>query len=203
MSEKTMVEATPSASPAQTLPVKVAPTAEPKAPTRILPSRPMSTTPERSDHSPARHARISGMASRIPEAKTTMKASNPSMARPSDRRLGRAPREQRRDRAAEHVLERAREQHDEALDHHDHVAADLRLVEGELGPALIEHAEQDRGEDDADRMRPAHQGHRDADEAEARGVFEDEPVLLAQDHVDRHAARERAREQGRDDDHAL
>ena len=61
------------------LPVKVATAAEPKAPTRILPSSPMSTTPERSDHRPARQARMSGMASRMPEAKTTMKASNHSM----------------------------------------------------------------------------------------------------------------------------
>src|SRR5271157_2030537 len=156
MSEKTMVEATPTASPAQTLPVKVAPTSEPKAPTRILPSRPMSTTPERSDHRPARQARISGMASRIPEAKTTIKASNHSIVASSDRRLRCPPREQRRDRPAEHVLERAGEQHDEALNDHDHVAADLGLVEGELRAALVEHAEQDRGENDADRMRPAH-----------------------------------------------
>jgi len=56
------------------------------APTRILPSSPMSTMPERSDQRPARQARISGMASRIPEAKTTMKASNHSM--PTARQMG-------------------------------------------------------------------------------------------------------------------
>src|SRR5271165_3844096 len=181
MSEKTIVEATPSASPSQTLPVKVAPRAEPKAPTRILPSRPMSTTPERSDHRPARQANISGMASRTPEANTTMKASNHATARPSDRRLGGAAREQRRHRPAEHVLERPGEQHDEALDDHDHVAADLRLLEGELRPALIEHAEQDCGEDDADRMGPAHQRDRDADEAEAADEVEDKPMLVAEE----------------------
>ena len=50
-------------------------------------------------------------------------------------------------------------------------------------------------------MGAPHQRDRDADEAEARGIFEDEPVLLAEDHVDRHAAGERAREQRGDDRH--
>ena len=67
----------------------------------------------------------------------------------------------------EHVLERAGEQDDQALDDDDHVAGDRRHVEGELGAALVEHAEQDRGEHDADRMRAAHQRDRDADEAGA------------------------------------
>ena len=35
--------------------------------------------PERSDHNPARQPRMSGIASLMPEAKTTMKASNHSM----------------------------------------------------------------------------------------------------------------------------
>ena len=96
------------------------------------------------------------------------------------------------------MLERAGEQHDQALDDDDHVAADLRHVEGERRAALIEHAEQDRGEDDADRMRAAHQRDRDADEAEAADEFEDEPVLVAEDDVDRDAAGERARQERRD-----
>src|SRR5271155_3213016 len=121
MSETTIVAATPPRSPSQTLPVKVATAAEPKAPTRILPSRPMSTTPERSDHRPARQARISGVPSRMPESKTTMNALNRSIAlRASDRRRRRAAREQHRDRTAEHVLERAGEQHHKALDDDDH-----------------------------------------------------------------------------------
>ena len=73
------------------------------------------------------------------------------------------------------------------------------LSNGELCAALIEHAEQDRRENDADRMGAAHQRDRDADEAEAGDEFEDEPVLLAEDHVDRQAAGERARQQRRDD----
>jgi hypothetical protein len=47
------------------------------------------------------------------------------------------------DRAAEHVLQRAGEQDHQALDDDDHVAADRRHLEGELGAALVEHAEQD------------------------------------------------------------
>src|SRR5271156_4513713 len=125
----------------------------------------MSTTPERSDHRPARQARISGVPSRMPEAKTTMNALKRSIAlRPSDRRGGCAAREQRSDRTPEHVLERAREQNHQALDDDDHVAAYLRLLEGELRAALIEHAEQDGGENDADRMGAPHQRARDADE---------------------------------------
>src|ERR1700684_3895272 len=118
MSEKTMAAATPANSPSHTLPVNVAAAAEANAPTRILPSSPMSTMPERSDQRPAKQARMSGTARRMPEAKTTIKASNHSMAyRPSDGRLRRAPREQSRDGTAEHVLERAGEPYDEALDH--------------------------------------------------------------------------------------
>src|SRR5271163_668827 len=202
MSETTIVAATPPSSPSQTLPVKVATAAEPNAPTRILPSRPMSTTPERSDHRPARQARINGVPSRMPEAKTTMNALKRSIVlRPSDRRRGGAPRQQHGDRTAEHVLERAREQDHQALDDDDHVAADLGLLERELGAALVENAEQDRGENDAHGVGAPHQRDRNADEAEAGGIFENEPVLLAEDHVDRHAAGERSRQERGDDRH--
>ena len=74
--------ATPARSPSHTLPVKVAAAADANAPTRILPSSPMSTMPERSDQRPARQARMSGTARRMPEAKTTMNASNHSMPPP-------------------------------------------------------------------------------------------------------------------------
>jgi hypothetical protein len=65
------------------------------------------------------------------------------------------------------VFQRAREQDDKPLDDDDHVAADRRHLEGELCAALVEHAEQDRGQNDADRMQAAHQRHGDADEAGA------------------------------------
>src|SRR3984957_14988684 len=199
MSEKTTAAATPATSPSHTLPVNVAAAAEANAPTRILPSRPMSTIPERSDQRPAKQARMSGTARRMPEAKTTMKALNHSMlASPSDGRLCRASREQSRDGAAEHVLQRAGEQHHEALDHDDHVAADLGHVDRERLPTLIEDAEQDRGEDDPDRMRPPHERDRDADKAEPANKFEDQPMLVAQDDVGCDAAGERAGQQRRD-----
>src|SRR5580693_431289 len=139
MSEKTTAAATPPRSPSHTLPVKVAAAAEANAPTKILPSSPMSTTPERSDQRPAKQARMSGTASRMPEAKTTTKASNHYMlASQSDGRLRRAPREQRRDRTPEHVLERTGEKDHQALDDDDHVAANLRHIDRKRLAALIE-----------------------------------------------------------------
>src|SRR3984885_10981910 len=189
MSEKTTAAATPATSPSHTLPVNVAAAAEANAPTRILPSSPMSTMPERSDQRPAKQARMSGTARRMPEAKTTMKALNHSMlARPSDGRLCRAPREQGRDRAAEHVLKRAGVQHDESLDHDDHVAADLGHVDRERLAALVENAEQDRSEDDSDGVPASHERNRNTDEAEPANKFEDQPMLVAQDDVGRDAA---------------
>ena len=68
-----------------------------------------------------------------------------------------------------------------------------RLLEGELGAALVQHAEQQRGEDDPGRMGAAHEGDRDADEAVAGAELEDEPVLVAHELVDREAAGERRR----------
>ena len=95
--------------------------------------------------------------------------------------------------------ERPGEQDDDAADHHHHVAGDGRLLEGELGAALVEHAEQERREDDADRMRSAHERDGDADEAVAGGEFEEQPVLVAHELVDRESAGERAGEDHGDD----
>ena len=161
----------------------------------------MSTTPERSDHRPARQAQDQRHAEPDAGAEDADEGRRKLHARSSPQIGGWVVR--RASSVAtgptEHVLERAGEQHHQALDDDDHVAADLRLVERELGAALVEHAEQDRREHDADRMRAAHQRDRDADEAEAGGEFEDQPMLLAEDHVGRHAAGERARQQRRDD----
>ena len=87
------------------------------------------------------------------------------------------------------MLERAREQDHQALDHHHEVAAERRHVERQLRAALIERAEQERREDDADRVVAAHQRDRDADEAEAAGEVEGQAVLRAHDHVERDEAR--------------
>ena len=89
----------------------------------------------------------------------------------------------------EQLLQRAGEQDDHAPDHDDHVAGDVGLVEGELGAALVEHAEQQRGEHDADRMDAPHQRDGDADEAVAGGEIEQQPVLHAHQLVDRESAR--------------
>jgi len=63
------------------------------------------------------------------------------------------PREQGRDGAPETCLERAGEQHNPAMDDDDMCSDDLGHVERARLAALIEDAEQDRGENDADRMR--------------------------------------------------
>ena len=103
----------------------------------------------------------------------------------------------------EGIFERTHEQDDQALDHHDHVAGDLRLGEGEFGAALVEQAEQQGGQHDADRMRAAHQRHGDADEAGAADEVEHQAVLHAQDLVHRHQAGERAGDRHGDDDDAV
>ena len=92
------------------------------------------------------------------------------------------------------------EQDHQALDHHDDVAAERRHVERQLGAALVERAEQERGQDDAERMVAAHQRHGDADEAEAAGEVEGQAVLRAHDHVERDQPGERARDGHRQHD---
>ena len=118
-----------------------------KAATSILPSRPISTTPERSDQRPARQAASSGIESRRAESRIVTRVPR-SMAH-ALASFWRA--KQMRHEAAEQPVERAREQDDDAADHHHHVAGDRRLLEGELGAALIEDAEQERRQDDARR----------------------------------------------------
>ena len=110
--------------------------------------------------------------------------------------------EHRLDRRPEHVLQRAGEQDDQPLDDDDHVARDVRHLEGELGAALVEHAEQDRRGHDAGRMRAAHQRHGDADEAGAGDEIERHVVLVAHDRVERHHAGQRAGDHHGDDDDA-
>ena len=80
--------------------------------------------------------------------------------------------------------------------------ADVGHLEGELGAALVEHAEEDRRQHDAGRMRAAHQRHGDADEAGAGDEVERDVVLVAHDRVQRHHAGERAGDQHGDDDDA-
>ncbi len=73
-------------------------------------------------------------------------------------------------------------------------------VERQLRAALIERAEQQRGQHDAERVIAAHQRDGNADEAEAAGEVEGQAVLIAHDDVERDQAGERAREAHRDDD---
>ncbi len=79
----------PAPSPASALPVTSAATAAAKAAASILPSRPMSTTPARSDQRPARQAQMSGVASRTDEASTCRTVSSASIRPPFRGRAGR------------------------------------------------------------------------------------------------------------------
>ena len=149
--------------------------------------------------SPARQAASSGIDSRSAESKTVTSKLQIHRLTPSP---ASGARSRRATEPAEQPVERAGEQDDDAADHHDHVAGDGGLLEGEFRAALIENAEQQRGQHDADRMRAPHERHGDADEAVAGGEFEQEAVLIAHELVDREAARKRAREQHGDDDDA-
>ena len=80
-----------------------------------------------------------------------------------------------------------------------------RLICGmsnESAAALVEDAEQDGCEDDADRMVAPHQRDRDADEAEAAGEFEEDAMLIAQELVGPDSTGERAGQEHGDHDHA-
>ena len=184
----------PAPRPSQAEPVTAAVAAAAKAAPSILPSRPMSTTPERSANRPASAASTRGVARRMVESASSRTWRNSASIRPTRAPLGRRPREQRLETRPEHVLERAGEQDHQPLDHHHQVAAECRHVERQLGAALIERAEQQRGEDDADRVASPHQRDGDADEAEAAGEVEGQAVLRAQHHVQRDEAGERARD---------
>src|SRR5215468_218540 len=143
--------AIPAARPAHAEPVTAAVAAAANAETSILPSSPMSTIPERSAKSPPSAASTSGAAPRAVAAASSARTRMLSLIRPSSAPGARdRPAEERVERRAQRVLERAAYQNDEPLDHHDHVARELRHVERELRAALIERAEQHRGDGDAD-----------------------------------------------------
>src|SRR5687767_1254363 len=150
-------------------PVTTAKQAAAKAVASILPSRPISMVPERSENTPAMAQNTSGVAIRNVADRIESAWSQKSSI--SGRlRQDRAPIEHRvdpRDPRPVHVGERAREQDDEALHRDDHVARDGRNLERQLRAALIERAEQDRRQHDADRMIAPHQRHRDPSEASA------------------------------------
>ena len=101
--------------------------------------------------------------------------------------------EQRFDPGAEQVFQGAGEQDHEALDHHDHLPVDRREVERQFGAALVERSEQQGRQDDADGMVAAHQGDRDADEADAAGEAQDQAVMDAQHLVQPDEGGERSR----------
>ena len=179
--------------PDQAEPVTAAAAAAKKAAISILPSRPMSMMPLRSENSPPMAHRTSGVATRSVAAssrgrRAIQQASSITAARDARSRraaLQPGPRQ---------VLQRAGEQDHQALDHHDHLAGDGRDLEGELGAALVQRAEQQRRQHDADRMVAAHQRHGDAGEAVARREVEHDAMVHAHQLVDADEARPARRE---------
>src|SRR6185436_9748082 len=134
-------------------PVTAAKQAAAKADASILPSSPISMVPERSENTPAMAQNTSGVAMRSVADRIDSAWSQISSM---SGRLGqdRAPVEHRvqaRHPRPVHIGERAGEQDDQTLHRYDHVARDGRDLECELGAALVERAEQNRRQHDADR----------------------------------------------------
>jgi hypothetical protein len=103
----------------------------------------MSMTPARSLSSPASAHSSSGVATRSVDA-STVPISTSSMRRSR----AQLPRQRRRG----DVGHGTGEQHDETLQHHHHVAAEARHLESHLGAALVQRAEEQAGQHDAQRM---------------------------------------------------
>src|SRR5258705_7071591 len=200
--------AIPAASPAHAEPVTAAVAAAANAEASILPSSPMSTMPERSAKSPPSAASTSGTAPRAVAAASSAASRRTSLTTRSRCRRPRAsapggrarrPAQERGERNAQRMLESAADEDDQPLDDHHHVARELRHVERELRAALIERAEQDRGDHDADGMVAAHQAHRDPDVAGTAGEIQEQPMLYAHELGQAHEAGQRARDRHRHD----
>src|SRR6516162_1434636 len=90
-----------------------------KALASILPSRPMSMMPERSEKSPARAPRISGVATRkvALRVSTTMATASSTSGVPKDRRAARARREKPFEPGPAELRQRAGKQDHQPLDH--------------------------------------------------------------------------------------
>src|SRR5262245_23461840 len=185
-------------SPAHAEPVTAAMAAAAKAEASILPSRPMSTTPARSEQRPPSAASTSGVAPRTVAAASTARRRYPSLIdAPRDRSrlemreppggLGAGPAaEQRFERLAQRLLEGATHENDHALDDHDEIAGERRDVERQLRAALVEGAEEHGGQRDAGGVVPAHQRDSDADVAGPPDEVQQQAVLDPHDLVDAH-----------------
>src|SRR5512140_3549798 len=126
------------ARPSQTEPVIAATAPAAKAAPNILPSRPISTMPARSQKSPPSAARTSGVAWRKVAASSETawmrRSSLISALSTRSAACGRGQgggRQQPGERAADETLERAAEQDDQPLDDDDELALQLRHLEGE------------------------------------------------------------------------
>ena len=158
----------PAPSPTHAEPVTAAVAAAANAAPSILPSSPMSTTPERSEKSPPSAASTSGAApravaaseeraeqQRVAHARTGAGSRRTSAS--SGRRSACSSAPQTRMMSPWITTTMSRVSFGMSNDSSD--------------AALVERAEQDRGQHDAHRVVAAHQRHRDADVAGAAGKF--------------------------------
>src|SRR5471032_1963510 len=186
----------PAATPYQGFCVAKATAAETNAEARILPSRPMSITPERSANRPAMPAKISTGALRTVDTRML-----PIWRSSKVMTVSLFPFDQGGDGGGVEVFHRAAEQDDQALDEDEGLRRNVLLFQRQVEAALDQRAEQHGRQEDADWMLPSHQRNRDADEARAADEVQRQVVGRAHDGVDRTQAGQRAGDQHHGDDH--
>jgi len=147
--------ATASSSASAVEPYIAPPAPAAKAANSILPSSPRSTTPERSANNPARAHSTRGVAMRRVDGQHRSPQRLIHVGPLLFLRPATAPRLRR---ARSRTIVAPGKQYDEALQHHHHVAAEAADLERHLGPALVQRAEQQAGDHDAQRVVAARSG---------------------------------------------
>src|SRR5689334_4751389 len=157
-----------------------------KAPASIFPSSAMLMTPERSENSPPSAASTSGVANLMVDAiKEKVKMSLI--------RLG--PQALRRPDSAHEPFEKRfsrNEENDDSLQHLHDVFRDVLGKAVDVNAAVLQHREQQRRENHADRMIPAEQRHGNAGETVIVGKPVVVTIAITHHFVDGHHARQSA-----------
>src|SRR3990172_1275835 len=149
----------------------------PSAPASIMPSRPMLTTPLRSEMISPTYALASGMAKRTEAARKSIEknswlraihtSSRPPLTKPANQGGG---------------LSGDHEEQDQALQGKGDPHRDAQRALGAVH-SVLQAAEEQSGKEDPDRRSLADQGHGDGGETIAGGEEVTQPVLHAQDHA--------------------
>src|SRR5919108_406655 len=215
----TKASAAPAAMPMKRPPthelVRSAPQAPKNAPISIIPSRPMFTTPLRSENMPPSAANVSGVAYRSVAAVSADHVMTASRCGTAARVAKMPPTIPRMPAALELPPQLPEvddeevgpdEEDDEALDDPREVPRELGLedvrVEVPRRRAVEKRCEEDGGEEDPDRRVAAEQRHGDADERDLRGGLDGREVAAAlppEDVARAGEAREEARDRHREE----